>query len=262
MTSLNHEEIEEIVTMTNKRIEELEYIITELDSIFHETGEDCINPVTKEIVSDNEYDSFKRELFDLYPGSVIFETITSSQVENSGEKVLHNPYMVSINKCNGTEIEKLEILNKWFEDCRKVDKDIDFSMSYKIDGCACSLIYKKGVLLSAGLRSKSGMDGINITDKTKYIRNIPQVLPLKISCVVRGEIETSISEYKKQCEMLGDEKKMNPRAHTSGSLNQKTAEKMKNRGLEFIFMKYCLYDSYIIVLIFHSEVNAIQYNII
>ena len=219
--------------MTNKkRIKELENIIEILDTSF-EKGEDCINPLTLEIVLDNEYDSLKQELFDLCPSSEIFNSVTSSKVENSGEKVIHDPYMVSINKCNGTEEEKFEILNKWFEDCRKIDKDVDFSMSYKIDGCACSLIYKKGVLLSAGLRSRDGKSGVNITEKTQYIKNIPQQLKIPISCTIRGEIETSISEYKKQCEMLGDEKKMNPRAHTAGSLNQKTAEKMKNRGLEF-----------------------------
>ena len=52
--------------MTNKRIKELENIIEILDTKF-EKGEDCI--VNDEIILDNEYDSLKRELFDLCPSS-------------------------------------------------------------------------------------------------------------------------------------------------------------------------------------------------
>ncbi len=220
--------------MKKNRIRELEEIIISLDTAF-EKGEDCVNQSTGEIVSDNDYDSLKRELYSLCPGSKIFDTITSSKIEVAGKnKVVHDPPMNSINKCNaGTEEEKFEILNKWFEDCRKVDKDIEFSMSYKIDGLACSLVYKKGNLISAGLRSKSGMDGISIIQKTQHIKNIPQKLEIPVSCVVRGEIEISKSEFAKQCEILGENSKKNCRAHCAGSMNQKIAEKMKDRGLHF-----------------------------
>ena len=220
--------------MKEKRVKELEEIIIALDSAF-ELGEDCVNPISLEIISDNQYDSLKRELYLLNKNSEIFKTVTASKLENTGKKVVHDPCMTSINKCNaGTEEEKLEILEKWFEDCRKVGENVEFSMSYKIDGLAASLIYKKGVLLQAALRSKSGVDGISIIQKTKYIKNIPQILEIPISCVARGEIETSKSMFKKQCEMLGEkEKKANPRAHSCGSMNLKIPEQMKNRGLEF-----------------------------
>jgi DNA ligase (NAD+) len=160
--------------------------------------------------------------------------------------VVHNPPMTSINKCNGTEKEKETVLYKWFEDCRKIDKDISrqkhypgwlesfFCMSFKHDGLALSLEYENGELTRAGLRSKSGKDGINVTEKTKYIKGIPQKLSLPITCIVRGEVETSISEFNRQCDLLGDEAKANPRAHTAGSMNQKTAEQMKDRGLQFV----------------------------
>ena len=220
--------------MIEKRVKELEEIIIALDSAF-ELGEDCVNPISLEIISDNQYDSLKRELYLLNKNSEIFKTVTASKLENTGKKVVHDPCMTSINKCSaGTEEEKLEILEKWFEDCRKVGENVEFSMSYKIDGLAASLIYKKGVLLQAALRSKSGVDGISIIQKTKYIKNIPQILEIPISCIVRGEIETSKSMFKKQCEILGEkEKKANPRAHSCGSMNLKIPEQMKNRGLEF-----------------------------
>ena len=52
----------------NKRISDLEKIIISLDTAF-EKGEDCVNSITLEIVSDNDYDSLKRELYEKCPGS-------------------------------------------------------------------------------------------------------------------------------------------------------------------------------------------------
>ena len=46
------------------KVEELEMIIEALDTTF-ELGEDCLNPLTGEIVLDNEYDEFKKTLYSL-----------------------------------------------------------------------------------------------------------------------------------------------------------------------------------------------------
>ncbi len=233
------------MTKQNIRIKDLEKIIKALDTAFHGTGDDCINPLTGEIITDNEYDALKKELLDLSPNSKVFSSITTSDAEISGEVVVHSPCMTSINKCNGTVEEKDKTLYKWFEDCRKIDMDLSgqkyypswlenfFCMSFKHDGLAISCTYKGGVLQSAGLRSKSGKDGINVTEKTKYIKNIPQTLPLPLTCTIRGEVECSVSEFKKQCDRLGDDAKANARSHTAGSMNQKTTEQMKDRGLQF-----------------------------
>ncbi len=232
-----------------KRIKELEKIIIGLDTAF-EIGNDCINPITNEIVLDNEYDALKKELFNLNPESKIFKTVTASQAATSKKKIVHDPPMTSINKCNGSEEEKEKILYKWFEDCRQFSLKKDpssigdmksypgwlcnfFTMSYKHDGLALSCEYKKGELKRVGLRSKSGVDGINVTDKAKYIKGIPQTLNKPITCKVRGEVETPVSIFEKVSAELGEDAKANPRAHTAGSMNQKTAEKMKDRGLRF-----------------------------
>ncbi|HUS51461.1 MAG TPA: NAD-dependent DNA ligase LigA [Candidatus Paceibacterota bacterium] len=223
---------------SKKRIKQLEKIIVALDTAF-EVGDDCTNPFTNEAVLDNEYDALKKELYTLYPESKIFTTVTASKAKSSKDKILHSPPMTSINKCSGSKEEKEDILSKFFKDCisnfkeEVIEDGKTFCMSYKIDGLALSINYKNGVLVDAGMRSKSGQDGINVTDKTKYIAGIPQKLPIPLTLTIRGEVETSISEFKKQCEILGDDAKANPRAHSSGSLNQKTAEKMKDRGLSF-----------------------------
>jgi len=229
-----------------KRIKELEKTIVALDTAFHDTGDDCVDPFTGEIILDNEYDALKRELLTLCPESKIFTTVTASKSKMKGEKIIHDPPMTSINKCNGSEEEKQDILNKFFEDCKKTikyaketGKNLDqfladnFSMSYKIDGIAASLIYKNGNLKSCGLRSKSGQDGISVTDKTQYIQGIPQKLPLPISCTIRGEIYINIDTFNKiNSSLLEKEKFSNARALTAGSMNRKTNSKMK-KGMRF-----------------------------
>ena len=242
------------MTKQNTRIKELEKIIKALDTAFHITGDDCINPITGEVVLDNEYDALKAELLNLCPKSKIFTTVTSSKDE-TGKKVIHDPPMTSINKCNGTEEEKKKIFNKWVEDAKKVIPigeivinfnaflSKNFCMSFKHDGLALSLEYENGILKRAGLRSKSGKDGTDVTEKTRHIKGILQQLPLPLTCTIRGEIETPVSEFKRQCEILGDDAKANPRSHSTGSMGQKTADKMKDRGLEFIgYNILCLED--------------------
>jgi len=236
-------------------VKELETIIEALDTAFHETGDDCINPITGEVVLDNEYDALKKRLFDLCPSSPIFSSVHSGKSKIRGKKVKHDPPMTSINKCNGTEAEKQKILCKWFEDCRKVDMDISrqkhypawlkafFVMSFKHDGIALSLVYKDGQLVEAGLRSKSGKDGIDVTDKMKYVKGVPTSLKEKVDCIVRGELETPISEFKRVSDELGDNAKANPRAHTAGSLNLKDAEDLKGRGICFIAYNVIMDDA-------------------
>ena len=191
-----------------KRIINLEKIIIVLDTAFHEAGDDCIDPFTGEIVLDNEYDALKKELFTLCPDSKIFKTVTASIAKISKDKIIHDPPMTSINKCNGSEKEKSEILSKFFEDCRQFALKEDpnsirgmkyypawlsnfFVMSYKHDGLALSCEYEKGELKRVGLRSKSGVDGEDVTDKAKYIAGIPQTLAT-ISIAVLLVIPTSI----------------------------------------------------------------------
>lgn len=223
--------------MSKRRIKELEFIIETLDSLF-ELGEECVNPVTKQVVLDNEYDALKKELLQSDSKSKIFTSVTASTAKIDGRKIIHDPPMTSISKCNGTQQEKEDMLKKWMDDCygpfaHRAKRNSFFVMSLKHDGIALSIEYKNGKLHKAGLRSKSGKDGIDVTNKTKYIKLIPQKLPNKITCVVRGEIETHKSVFKKISDILGDDAKVNPRAHTAGSMNLKTAEEIKDRGLSF-----------------------------
>jgi DNA ligase (NAD+) len=245
-------------TLNDSRVKELEHIIETLDTLF-ELGEECVNPITGEVVSDNEYDALRKELFQLSPNSPAFLDVTLSTREAIGKKIVHNPPMTSISKCNGTEEEKQEILLKWFKDC--LPKDVKpmkfgddkrvilldfFSMSMKLDGIAISLEYEKGVLKRAGLRSKTGKDGIDVTDKAIYIDGIPKTLPVDITCKIRGELLTPIDVFEKKNKEFRERKEKgekvrvftNARAYTAGSMNLKMdkegAKEFKDRGIGFI----------------------------
>ena len=227
------------------RIKRLEKIIKALDTAFHIKGDDCIDPFSGEVITDNEYDALKIELFNLSPKSKIFTGVTAATGKIAGDKVIHDPPMTSINKCNGTEKEKEDILNKFFKDCRKIDTNINgqksyhgwlakfFCMSFKMDGIALSLKYENGILVSAGLRS-DGESGLDVTDKTFYIQDVPQKLPLPLTCIIRGEVYTDISTFNKINDSLPEkDKKANARAYTAGNMNHKKTSKMKDKGLRF-----------------------------
>ena len=220
----------------NDEIKKLEEIIKTLDTLYHK-GDDCVHPYTLEIISDNQYDALRKKLFDLCPNSKIFNTITAEDAQNNKNRIVHSPPMTSINKCNGSKIEKKNILDKWIKDCGQIEEDSDYSMNYKLDGIALSLNYKNGILQSAGLRSKSGIDGQDITDKTEYIEGILQQLPLNINCTIRGEVLTPISvfeEKNKELEEKNEKTYSNARAYSAGALNHKTISKMKDKGLRFV----------------------------
>ena len=55
-------------------IDDLRTIIVELDTAFHEISDDCINPITGDIVTDNEYDALKKRLMQLDPKWSGFKT--------------------------------------------------------------------------------------------------------------------------------------------------------------------------------------------
>jgi DNA ligase (NAD+) len=227
--------------MSKQRIKKIEQVIITLDTLY-EQGDNLIHPFTGEIVTDNEYDALKRELEGVHPQSHIFDTVTSSKI-SAKNKVIHDPPMTSINKCNAdTEEEKYEILLKWFIDSfpdakylRKQIPDWDdaVSISYKRDGIACSLEYEKGKLVCAGTRSKSGSEGENITDKMKYVEGAPLKLAIPLTCTIRGELDTPISVFEKINPTL-KKPKANPRAYTAGAIGLKTAEEMKDRGIHFV----------------------------
>jgi DNA ligase (NAD+) len=243
MTKTNDQIINE------ERADELEYIIGVLDTLY-EAGEECVHPITNELVSDTEYDVLRSELKELRPESDIFNAVTASSLKTKRAKIKHDPPMTSITKADGTIEKKNARLKKWIKEVideleydlsKNDDSNPFFVMSYKHDGVAISLVFKNGILVSAGKRPQDGISGDDITDLVKWVDNIPLQLSNPYNLVVRGEIECRISDFENILQDFENGKNpgklkrlpANPRNHTAGSLSLDDADLIKHRKLSF-----------------------------
>lgn len=110
-------------------------------------------------------------------------------------------------------------------------------IAYKLDGVAVGLYYEKGKLVRAGLRPHDGDQGEDVTEHVRYVRNIPQELPLPITCSIRGEIVCLKQDFfEVQAELARQNKQLraNERNHAAGALHQKDASKVAEARLYFI----------------------------
>jgi len=130
-------------------ISELEQVIPVLDTLFEE-GQDCVNPLNDKLVPDNVYDSMRARLESLDPDSQVLKQVTASSLQNTSNKIKHDPPMTSISKANGTLDEKNNKLKKWLKGCctelkynpkDSNNKNPQFVTSYKHDGVALALYY-------------------------------------------------------------------------------------------------------------------------
>lgn len=170
--------------MTNKeRMEYLVNIINEADYNYHVLD----NPT----ITDNEYDSYLRELYNLeekYPELVLPNSPTQKiggEVISEFNKVVHEKPMMSLsNVFNNDEI--LDFDNK----IRKEGYNPKYVCELKIDGLSVSLKYKNGIFQSAATRG-DGTTGEDITHNVKTIKTIPLKINKNIDIEVRGEIYMS-----------------------------------------------------------------------
>jgi len=243
------------VKQQDQEVSELESIIETLDTLY-ELGDDCVHPITGKLVSDPEYDTLRKRLFDLHPKSYIFKDVTASNAVQHSRKVPHNPPMVSISKAIGPLQERTDTLKDFVG---KVQAELAYPDSeekylvqaYKRDGVAVALYYENGVLTRAGLRPHNGTDGEDVTENIKHVdasvlgsdgnvilsqcvptelwehdKNGNRVKFLPVTCSIRGEIECRKSVFRKVVEDWNDPKfgldsePKNPRNYSAGSIRQ------------------------------------------
>jgi DNA ligase (NAD+) len=206
---------------------DLEKLIVHLATLY-DNGLDCVD-FSGQLVSDSEYDALVRKLHSINPSSVVFskKTTSPSKFTPTGTLVVHNPPITSIAKADGDD--KKEIYEKWIKDCctelgyEYPPKSGRFAQSYKHDGVAIRVYYKDGILVSAGLRPRDGVNGIDVTANVAYVKGIPSKLPLPLTLAIGGELECLLSDFEKVQEKLkkaGEDLRKNPRNHTYGSINQ------------------------------------------
>lgn len=213
------------------RYNELVEIIKKADYEYHTLD----NPT----LTDQEYDKYLRELFDLeikYPELVREDSPTKragGAVLDEFSKVTHKIPMLSLsNVFNEDEIKTFDSRIK------KEGISPKYVCEYKIDGLSVSLRYEKGRLITASTRG-DGVTGEDITNNAKTIKTIPLKLDREIDIEVRGEIYMSKSTFEKlneQREKNNEPKFQNPRNAAAGSIRQLDSKIAASRKLDcFIY---------------------------
>jgi len=151
--------------MIQERYEELIKIINEADYNYH--------TLDSPTISDQEYDKYLRELFDLeyqYPELQRLDSPTQragGQVLEGFEKVTHKTPMLSLSNV----FNESEIIN-FDERIKKEGIKPSYVCELKIDGLSVSLQYEKGRLVKAATRG-DGIIGEDITNNVKTIKTVP-----------------------------------------------------------------------------------------
>ena len=210
-----------------ERYDELIKIINEADYNYH--------TLDKPTISDQEYDKYLRELFELeiaHPEIVRSDSPTvrvGGKVLDEFKKVTHSIPMLSLsNVFNEEEIVAFD--NR----IKKEGINPNYVCELKIDGLSVSLHYEKGKLISAATRG-DGVVGEDITENVKTIKTVPLTLPKEIDIEVRGEIYMSKNVFNKlneQRKQKGLELFQNPRNAAAGSVRQLDSKIAASRKLE------------------------------
>lgn len=217
--------------MVEKRIDELINIINEADYNYHTLD----NPT----ITDQEYDKYLRELFDLeeeYPNLVRSDSPTQhagGQIIDEFKKVRHNIPMMSLSDVfSESEIEQFD------ERIRKENVNPKYVCELKIDGLSVSLLYENGELVRAATRG-DGVVGEDITHNVKTIKSIPLKLREKVDIEVRGEIfmnKKTLEEVNKKRIANNEPPLQNCRNAAAGSIRQLDSKVAAERKLDsFIY---------------------------
>ena len=213
------------------RIDKLVGIINEADYNYHTLD----NPT----ITDQEYDKYIRELFELeksHPEFIRDDSPThrvGGKVLDEFSKVTHKIPMMSLsNVFNEFEVRDFD------EKIKKEGFNPSYVCELKIDGLSVSLIYEKGKLVSASTRG-DGIVGEDITNNVRTIKTIPLKLNKEIDIEVRGEIYMS----KKVFETINKNRLendlpllQNPRNAAAGSIRQLDSKIAAARKLDsFIY---------------------------
>lgn len=260
----------EIILDAQTRVEQLEEVITALDTYF-DAGDECICPINILInnasltrsfitkgdeVSNGEYDVLRAELKKLNPDLDALKHVTASKMALNSKQITHSPPMTSISKAGGILQEKNNILTKWIVDCStelgyKGSKDTNgtpyYVQSLKHDGVAVSIEYEDGKLKQAGLRPNDGVHGEDVTENIQYVEGVPTVLSLPLTLTIRGELECKIPTFEKIVADYENGKNTaqlngvpaNPRNYTAGSIRQFDDPKI-TKARQISFTGYCI----------------------
>lgn len=142
-------------------------------------------------------------------------------------KVKHTKPMLSANKTKDTkEIEKFVTNNRFYG-------------SYKLDGLTVVVRYKNGEF-TQGITRGTGIEGEDVTEQCRFIKNLPMTIPYKSNLELRGECVISWDKFKRINRNL-DTPYSHPRNLASGTLRNLDLNIIKDRNLSFVVFE-CVTD--------------------
>ncbi len=222
-----------------KRIEKLRSLINDYRYHYHVLDES--------IMSDEAADSLKHELSELeteYPDLITLDSPTQ-RVAGAPlpgfKQIEHSSRMLSLNDVfNESEIVAWETrIIKLLPDTAKLEYFVDI----KMDGLACALIYKDGLLSHAVTRG-DGLIGEDVTSNIRTIESVPLSLrnTSEYSSFLKGytEVRGEIVMYKDEFAALNEKRKKegkplfaNPRNTAAGTIRQLDPSLVASRPLHF-----------------------------
>jgi DNA ligase (NAD+) len=175
----------------------------------------------EDTISDQEYDSLVEELKNLDKDS--YEKLREKLFEEKGS-FKHKFIIGSLDKIKAGDIKTLDQWKK----C--IDKTSNLIITPKLDGLSIVLYYTKGKLTHAVTRGDAEYGELQ-TDKLKLI--VPNTLPSKETCIIRGECILSNNNFDKLKNVENKEFK-NPRNAAVGLINSKKFNEASIKCLSFI----------------------------
>lgn len=186
-------------------------------------------------VTDREWDNWMSELLEIEKNHPELKRPDSPSERIGGEvidefkKVIHKIPMFSImDVFSESEIVAFD------ERVRKEFPNPSYVCELKIDGLAVSLIYEKGIFISAATRG-NGVVGEDITHNVKTIASLPLRLKEPIDIEVRGEVYMPLKSFSKLNEERTKNNEplfQNPRNAAAGSVRQLDSSIAKSRNLD------------------------------
>lgn len=184
------------------------------------------------IMTDKEYDNLYDELLTLEKETnCILAGSPTVRVQgyilDGFTKVKHSKPMLSANKTKETqEIEKFVAGKRFYG-------------SYKLDGLTVVVRYKDGKF-TQGITRGNGIEGEDVTEQCRFIKNLPMSIPYKKDLELRGECVISWDEFNKINKDL-DMPYAHPRNLAAGTLRNLDLNIVKERNLSFVVFE-CVTD--------------------
>jgi DNA ligase (NAD+) len=180
-------------------------------------------------VSDKQYDNWYQQLKkyeDAHPLLIApnspTQQVGATPAKGFSQYTHQSPLLSLSNAFDDNDLEKfLDRITK-----ETTMTQFNLSIEPKIDGCAVSIIYKKGSLYLAATRG-NGKVGEVVTHNIRTILSLPKSITHEQDLEIRGEVYISKSNFEKIKSDFA-----NPRNAASGALRQLDANITKERFLD------------------------------